>query len=80
MIWIKSVSVALRIFVPMGRAYLFCCPTTGQNVQGYSEQDPPEAGAPPAYEGVVCLACGSLHIVDPATGRLLTKENKDRAR
>jgi hypothetical protein len=61
----------------MGRAYLFCCPTTGQNVQGYSEQDPPEAGAPPVYEGVTCLACGSLHIVDPATGRLLRDDASD---
>jgi len=61
----------------MGRAYLFCCPTTGQNVQGYSERDPPAAGASPVYEGVVCLACGSLHIVDPATGRLLTEDPND---
>lgn len=61
----------------MGRAYLFCCPTTGQNVQGYSERDPPEAGAPPVYEGVTCLACGSLHIVDPATGRLLRDDTSD---
>ena len=61
----------------MGRVYLFCCPTTGQNVQGYSELDPPEAGAPPVYEGVICLACGSLHLVDPATGRLRTEESND---
>jgi hypothetical protein len=65
----------------MGRVYLFCCPTTGQNVQGYSDRDPPEAGAPPAYEGVICLACGSLHIVDPDTGRLLTEDsNGSRSR
>lgn len=61
----------------MGRTYLFCCPTTGHNVQGYSDKPPAAVDAPPAYEGVICLACGSLHIVDPATGRLLTEDSDD---
>jgi hypothetical protein len=52
----------------MAKPFIFCCPTTGQNVQGYSERD---EQPPSQYEGVMCLACGQHHIVNPATGRLM---------
>lgn len=57
----------------MGRPFLYCCPITGQNVQGYSESDDLPDGER-RYEGVHCLACGRLHIVNPTTGKLASEE------
>jgi hypothetical protein len=57
----------------MGMPFVFRCPTTGQNVQGYSEADAVLEGERP-YEGVSCLACGRVQFVNPATGKLLSEE------
>ncbi len=57
----------------MIRPFLFRCPATGLNVQGYSEKEQPPDGQR-RYEGVHCLACQSMHIVNPDTGRLLSDE------
>jgi hypothetical protein len=50
--------------------YLYRCPTTGRNVQGWSADDPSETGEQ-AYVSVSCLACNRLHMVDPKTGKIL---------
>ena len=57
-------------------AFLFCCPRTGQNVQGNTEIDSPSNGQR-RYEAVHCLACQGVHIVNPDTGRLLSEETDD---
>src|ERR1700737_463219 len=58
----------------MAKPFIFRCPTTGQNVQSYSERDEPPPSGQRQYEGMMCLACGQLHIVNPATGRLMSEE------
>jgi hypothetical protein len=59
----------------MGKPFVFRCLTTGQNVQGYSEADD-ASGGELRYEGVSCLACGRVHVVNPATGKLLSEETE----
>jgi hypothetical protein len=58
----------------MARPFLYCCPTTGHNVQGYAESDDPPNGER-RYEAVECIACGYLHMVNPATGKLASEES-----
>ena len=58
----------------MATLFLFRCPFTGMTVQGETEAKVPTEGQPALYEGVTCLACQRLHIVNPHTGRLLSEE------
>jgi hypothetical protein len=60
----------------MAKSFVFRCPTTGLNVQGYTELEDQSDGYR-RYEGVQCLACRRLHIVNPDTGRLLSEEIDD---
>jgi hypothetical protein len=46
--------------------FLYRCPNTGFRVQGWVEDDDSEDGE--RYEGVICHACGWLHLVNPTTG------------
>ena len=49
--------------------FLFRCPNTETLVQGYSAAAP--AGQDGTrYEGVECLSCGRMHMVNPATGKV----------
>jgi len=50
--------------------FLYRCPNTGLNVQGWVADDPTERGKS-AYEAVTCLACTRLHLVNPANGKVL---------
>jgi hypothetical protein len=50
---------------PMG-PFLYRCPNTGYRVQGWVADDESEDGE--RYEGVICYACGRLHLVNPKTG------------
>ena len=49
---------------------LFLCPHTGQRVQGWFADDGSENGGD-TYEGVNCLACRQVHMVNPKTGKVL---------
>jgi hypothetical protein len=49
---------------------VFLCPHTGQRVQGWFADNPSENGDE-TYEGVVCLACNQLHMVNLQTGKVL---------
>jgi hypothetical protein len=44
-------------------AFLYLCPHTGQQVQGWSSAD--KAAEPGTFEAVKCLACGRVHLIDP---------------
>jgi hypothetical protein len=55
--------------------FLFRCPATGLNVQGWSAEEP-AANKKDAYESVSCLACRRLHLINPATGKVLKTEEK----
>jgi hypothetical protein len=53
----------------MMEAFLFRCPMTKQNVQGWLADAPPRDGE--TYLPVQCAACRRVHHVNPATGRVL---------
>ncbi|GGI29634.1 hypothetical protein GCM10010987_55450 [Bradyrhizobium guangdongense] len=63
----------------MDRNILFKCPRTGMNVQhrlSGPSADISEAGN--SHLSVTCLACGSVHFVNSATGKLLADESHGR--
>jgi hypothetical protein len=55
--------------------FLFRCPATGFNVQGWSAEET-APNKKDAYEAVSCLACRQVHLVNPATGEVLQAEQK----
>lgn len=56
-------------------SFPYRCPATGLSVTGWqAESLSPAAGPQLLYVGERCPACGWLHIVNPATGRLLAEE------
>jgi hypothetical protein len=49
---------------------LFLCPSTGHRVQcWFAENGSEDSGE--MYEGVTCLACRQVHMVNPRTGKVL---------
>ena len=60
----------------MGKPILFCCPSTGQNVQGHLTVEPPADGSR-QYEALECLSCRRFHLVNVSTGKLLSDESDD---
>ena len=50
--------------------FLFRCPNTGFNVQGWIAEAV-ENGDAERYESVSCLVCQQLHFVNPKTGKTL---------
>ena len=54
---------------------LYRCPNTGFRVQGWVEDDESE-DSDVAYVGVVCHACGRLHLVNPKTGETASSNVK----
>jgi hypothetical protein len=50
--------------------FLYRCPFTGLNVQGWVADDPIESGGD-HFEPVTCTACTRIHLVNPATGKVL---------
>ena len=50
--------------------FVFRCPNTGLNVQGWVVEDPSERETN-SYEAVTCTACTRVHLVDPKTGKIL---------
>jgi len=55
--------------------FLYRCPKTRLRVQGWVADDPNEPEKQ-SYETVKCLACGGVHLVNPASGR--TIDGSDR--
>jgi hypothetical protein len=67
--------------------FLYRCPVRGLRVQGWFADSPSETsrevfGEPVSaevFEGVTCLACGQLHLVNPRTGKLAGESDDRRA-
>ena len=76
-LWPVAARVFARVNTPVGSPFIFRCPTTWQNVQGISERDEQPSDGRRLYEGVLCLACQQVHIVNLATGRLMSEEIED---
>jgi hypothetical protein len=51
-------------------AFVYRCPRTGLNVQGWIADDSTE-GEAESYEAVTCTACTRVHLVNPKTGLVL---------
>ena len=49
--------------------FLYRCPKTGLQVQGWIADDPEKGEG--FYEAVTCTACNSVHLVDPENGDVL---------
>jgi hypothetical protein len=49
--------------------FIFRCPNTGFRVQGFAGDDGESEEADGVFVGVTCLACGSVHLVNPKTGK-----------
>jgi hypothetical protein len=57
--------------MPIG--FVFRCPNTGLNVQGWVAEHPSQPESE-SYEAVTCTACARVHLVDPRTGKILGSE------
>jgi len=58
-------------------AFLYRCPFTGINVQGWVADDP-TASDDNRHELVTCLACRQLHLVNPKTGKVIAPRLTNR--
>ena len=55
-------------------AFIYRCPTTALNVQGWFADE--VADDDTAYETVTCLACRQVHLVHRATGKVLGDDDE----
>jgi len=51
--------------------FVYRCPTTGHQVQGFSADDVSEDTH--TYERVFCIMCKRVHVVNPASGAVLSQ-------
>jgi hypothetical protein len=54
-------------------AFIFRCPRTDMNVQGFVVDDPTRDRAE-GYEPVQCTACTQVHYVNSKTGKVLGQD------
>ena len=54
--------------------FLYRCPKTGLNVQGFTAVDPSDGKV--VYEMVTCNACPRTHFVNPKTGKVMGSDDK----
>jgi hypothetical protein len=50
-------------------AFIYRCPKTGLNVQGFTADDPTDDMT--SYEPTTCSICTGVHLVNPANGKVL---------
>jgi hypothetical protein len=50
--------------------FVYRCPTTGMNVQGWLADDPSEHEGE-VYETITCVACTRVHLINRSAGRVL---------
>jgi len=55
----------------VGKPFIYTCPRTALNVQGYDDEDEPGTLEGKRYKMFECLACRGFHLVDPETGELM---------
>jgi hypothetical protein len=49
--------------------FIYRCPNTGFRVQGFAPDNEESEGADDVFLGVTCLMCGSVHLINPKTGK-----------
>ena len=55
--------------------FLYRCPTTGRNVQGWVAEEVNSDNGDNVYETLLCLACNRHNVVNPSTGKVLGADN-----
>jgi len=55
-------------------AFLYRCPNTGHKVQGFVAEQVSENDD--AYEAITCLACKQVHLVNPASGKVIGADDE----
>ncbi|MGZ5906872.1 MAG: hypothetical protein ACXWKQ_16120 [Reyranella sp.] len=59
--------------------FVYRCPTTGYQLEGReAEPGPAAASVLVTFVAEFCPACGGLHIVNPATGKLMAEDQRPR--
>ena len=53
----------------MATTFLYRCPYSHQNVQGWSAEDVSDDDA--SYHSVACLTCAQTHLINLKTGKML---------
>ena len=53
----------------MPMTFLYRCPNTGQNVQGWSADEVTDDDN--SYQSFLCLACTRVHLINLKTGKVL---------
>jgi hypothetical protein len=53
--------------------FVYRCPNTGFNVQGFTADDP---GDESSYVPVTCTICNRVHLVNPASGKVLAADDE----
>ncbi|HXX50120.1 MAG TPA: hypothetical protein VEI98_02385 [Xanthobacteraceae bacterium] len=56
-------------------AFVYRCPITGFNVQGYSADPTPDDDAA-TYQMVTCTACARVHLVNAKTGKVAGSDRR----
>jgi hypothetical protein len=57
-------------------SFTYLCPNTGLRVESFASTNPLIDG----HEAVTCVACGRVHLVDPATGKVRQEDLEQRTR
>jgi hypothetical protein len=55
-------------------AFIYKCPITGLNVQGWVADDRSSETGNETYESVICTACARMHLVNPKTGKTIGQD------
>jgi hypothetical protein len=56
--------------------FIYRCPNTGFHVQGFAPEDEESERADDVFVGVPCLMCGSVHLVNPKTGKAASESSE----
>jgi hypothetical protein len=59
--------------------FLYRCSKTGLRVQGWVADDPNRPDMQ-NYEAVNCIACGGVHLVNPANGKTIKEDEHNSKR
>jgi hypothetical protein len=65
-----TAAAAQRYFFVMS-PFMYRCPDTGFRVPSFASTKTSDG----AYEVVSCIICGQVHLVDPATRKVLGQDN-----
>jgi hypothetical protein len=75
LIWINSGAASRDIGSKMG-TFIFKCPTTGFNVQGFVAEDVGAGAADNDWVSIKCAVCTQIHLVHPVSGKVLGSDDE----